>query len=119
MVGQNNKDSLEELSFGKIGKNKSREKFASKYALFHLKTVPEWTNVDLVGQLSYDALVGYIRGAYFGKFAEDLLLYNGVSEETNDGSYLNIKFFPLDEAELKQLIEDAEIPSRFNIKTIK
>jgi hypothetical protein len=118
MVGQNNKDSLEELSFGKIGKNKSGQKYPHEYAILHLKTTP-WIERDLVGIINYDAFVGYIRGAYFGKFKEDLSLYNGISEVARDNTYQDVKFLPFKEAELQKLIKDAEIPDRFNIRTIK
>lgn len=117
MVGQNDKNSFEELSFGKIEKNKSGHKFTHEYALFHLKTVP-WISRDLVGTIDYNTFVGYIRGAYFGKFPEDLSLYNGISEATQDNTYPKVKFLPFKNDELEKLVRDAEIPDRFKIKTI-
>ncbi len=119
MTQQNDENSLEELSFGKIGKNKSGQKYPYKYALFHLKTAPVWIPRELVGTIDYNTFVGYIRGAYFGKFPDDLFLFNGISEATRDNLYAGVEFLPFEETELQKLIKDAEIPERFKIRAIK
>jgi hypothetical protein len=116
MVGQNDENSKEELSFGKIGKNNSEQRYSHVYALFHLKTVP-WIGSDLVG-IDYKTLVSYLRGAYFAKFPEDFSLFNGISETTKDKSYTNVEFLPFKANKLQKLIRDAEISDRFKIRTI-
>jgi hypothetical protein len=118
MVGQNNPNSYDELSFGKIGKKyKTSKKSPQKYIIFRLKSSPPRDEDDLLN-IDYDALRNYLRGACFGKRGRGISLYNGISNVVRDGFPIET-ILPLEPSELEKLIQDANIPLRLKIKTIK
>jgi hypothetical protein len=120
-------EDTEELSFGKIGENKSDLKFSDKYVIFHqtfdFKKFIMNPGKILVG-ISYDKLCGYFEGACLGKTNHELSVYNGISTHTRDGCYPDVEFIKLDKGELEKLLIDTNLKDRRdefenNIKTIR
>jgi len=106
----------EELSFAKIGENKSHFKFPDDYVLFH-QTFNSRFIVNpgkiLVG-INYDKLCGYLEGASVGKSTNQIFLFNGISNSTRNGWYPNVEFLRLDKSELEKLMDDSGISGRFD-----
>ena len=106
----------EELSFGKIGENKSTLKFSDKYALFHNtfnnKKLIMSPGKVLVG-ISYDKLCGYLEGASLGKTKEEFFMWNGISTSARDSWFPGVEFIRLDKGELEKLLSDTDLKRRF------
>lgn len=111
----------EELSFGKIIGRELDHSSELNYVIFH--------NIFNSGKLfdpgkniigvSYDALVGYLQGASFGKLKKEFHLYNGISNATRNGFYPKLDFAGLDQNELEKLLEDSGLNKMFYIKDIR
>jgi len=116
-------DYHEELSFGKIGENKSGIKFQNNYVLFHQIFGSKFLmnpGKVLVG-IGYDYLCGYLEGASIGKSNKEFYIWNGISNITRNGCYPNVEFLPLEKGELEKLLIDTNLTKRFekHIKIVR
>ena len=112
----------EELSIAEMGEDvfdKFKIDPENKYAISHhiygssFITDPGIVEIGL----SYQELVGYLKGATLGKEAnQDIFLYNGISSVARNGLFPGVDFYSLHGKDLEEILKLTNLDRKFGDK---